>query len=208
MKKSLIALAVLAASGAAMAQSSVTLFGIVDTGVSYVDNASGDNSRYGVHSDYDGDFAVASFEAGYRFDGVGGSLVPYVGAEHAQVRSDGFHEQGAAGFGLRTGANTSSRTQAIAGLRASREWRRFSVSGYAEWQQTLSSDGLALSASFVGVDSWSPLAGSNPALSGGMVGLQATAWLGTHSTLSFGYDQRFGPRGDASLVSLKYAFGF
>ena len=165
-------------------------------------------SRYGVHSDYDGDFAVASFEAGYRFDGVGGSLVPYVGTEHAQVRSEGFHEQGAAGFGLRSGDSTSSRTQAIAGLRASREWRRFSVSGYAEWQQILASDGLELSASFVGVDSWSPLAGSNPALSGGMVGLQATAWLGTHSTLSFGYDQRFGPRGDASLVSLKYAFGF
>jgi predicted porin len=33
MKKSLIALAVLAASGAAMAQSSVTLFGVVDAGV-------------------------------------------------------------------------------------------------------------------------------------------------------------------------------
>jgi predicted porin len=32
MKKSLVALAVLAASGAAMAQSSVTLFGIVDAG--------------------------------------------------------------------------------------------------------------------------------------------------------------------------------
>ena len=45
MKKSLIALAVLASSGAAMAQSSVTLFGIVDTGVSYVNNANpaGDN---------------------------------------------------------------------------------------------------------------------------------------------------------------------
>ena len=38
MKKSLIALAVLAASGAAMAQSSVTLFGILDTGVGYVKN--------------------------------------------------------------------------------------------------------------------------------------------------------------------------
>ena len=50
MKKSLIALAVLAASGAAMAQSSVTLFGIVDTGVSYVDNASGSDAKYGVHS--------------------------------------------------------------------------------------------------------------------------------------------------------------
>ena len=165
-------------------------------------------SRYGVHSDYDGDFAVAGFEAGYRFDGAAGSLMPYVGTEHAQVRSDGFYEQGAAGFGLRTSDSTSSRTQAIAGLRASREWRRVSVSGYAEWQQTLASDGLELSASFVGVDSWSPLAASDPALSGGMVGLQATAWLGTHSTLSFGYDQRFGPRGDASLVSLKYAFGF
>ena len=55
MKKSLIALAVLAASGAAMAQSSVTLFGIVDTGVSYVNNtgvnADGSKtSNYGVNS--------------------------------------------------------------------------------------------------------------------------------------------------------------
>jgi predicted porin len=48
MKKSLIALAVLAASGAAMAQSSVTLFGIVDTGVSYVNNATGNDAKYGV----------------------------------------------------------------------------------------------------------------------------------------------------------------
>ena len=41
MKKSLIALAVLAASGAAMAQSSVTLFGVVDATVRYVDADSG-----------------------------------------------------------------------------------------------------------------------------------------------------------------------
>ncbi len=49
MKKSLIALAVLAASGAAMAQSSVTMFGIVDTGFAYVNhaNAAGD-SLYGL----------------------------------------------------------------------------------------------------------------------------------------------------------------
>ncbi len=42
MKKSLIAMAVLAASGAAMAQSSVTLFGVVDAAVSY---GSGDNGN-------------------------------------------------------------------------------------------------------------------------------------------------------------------
>ena len=45
MKKSLIALAVLAASGAAMAQSSVTLYGVLDTGVSYF---KGDDSVYGL----------------------------------------------------------------------------------------------------------------------------------------------------------------
>lgn len=39
MKKTLIAVAALAASGFAMAQSSVTLFGVVDTGVTYVNGA-------------------------------------------------------------------------------------------------------------------------------------------------------------------------
>ena len=41
MKKSLIALAVLAASGAAMAQSSVTLFGVVDATIRYTDGGNG-----------------------------------------------------------------------------------------------------------------------------------------------------------------------
>jgi predicted porin len=40
MKKSLIALAVLAASGAAMAQSSVTLYGVADAGVTYINGKS------------------------------------------------------------------------------------------------------------------------------------------------------------------------
>ncbi len=47
MKKSLVALAVLAASGAAMAQSSVTLFGIVDAGVTYAKTSGGEKS-YGM----------------------------------------------------------------------------------------------------------------------------------------------------------------
>ena len=47
MKKSLVALAVLAASGAAMAQSSVTLFGIVDAGVTYA-KSSGQKANYGL----------------------------------------------------------------------------------------------------------------------------------------------------------------
>lgn len=47
MKKSLIALAALAASGMAMAQSSVTLFGVVDTGIAYESgSAAGKNESW------------------------------------------------------------------------------------------------------------------------------------------------------------------
>src|SRR5574344_1903859 len=45
MKKSLIALAALAASGVAMAQSSVTLYGVLDTGLTY---SKGEESVYGM----------------------------------------------------------------------------------------------------------------------------------------------------------------
>ena len=75
MKKSLIALAVLAASGAAMAQSSVTLFGIVDTNVSYLDgvsNAAGTNteSKYGI-----GPSGNATSRLGFRgVEDLGGGL--------------------------------------------------------------------------------------------------------------------------------------
>ena len=110
--------------------------------------------------------------------------------------------------GLRSDAGVAARTQAIAGVRASREWQRFGLNGYAEWQQTLGSDGLRWSASFVGVDAWSPLAASDPAASGGMFGLSARAWLSPRAALSLNYDQRFGARGDAGLVWLRYAFGF
>ncbi len=80
MKKSLIALAVLAASGAAMAQSSVTLFGVADAGVTYVNGGdnwsgvtSGDNltSRLGFRGEEDlGGGLKANFvlEGGFNLD--------------------------------------------------------------------------------------------------------------------------------------------
>ena len=45
MKKTLIALAALAATGAVMAQSSVTLYGVVDVGFTSVNNSNGNNSE-------------------------------------------------------------------------------------------------------------------------------------------------------------------
>ena len=68
MKKSLIALAVLAASGAAMAQSSVTLFGIVDAGVGRV--SAGGNSVTGLTNS-----GIASSRLGFRgVEDLGGGL--------------------------------------------------------------------------------------------------------------------------------------
>ena len=71
MKKSLIALAVLAASGAAMAQSSVTLYGIVDANVGYVNHAGQDGkSAYGV-----GHSGNATSRLGFRgVEDLGGGL--------------------------------------------------------------------------------------------------------------------------------------
>lgn len=85
MKKSLIALAVLAASGAAMAQSSVTLFGVVDATIRYTDgngsrwqlaNSGYNSSRLGFRGTEDlGGGLSASFwlEAGVANDSGAGS---------------------------------------------------------------------------------------------------------------------------------------
>jgi predicted porin len=101
MKKSLVALAALAVAGVASAQSSVTLFGVVDAGVSYYENktenifgqqfktsqwaqsTSGYNSsRLGFRGTEDlGGGLAASFwlEAGINNDtGAGGSNAPFV----------------------------------------------------------------------------------------------------------------------------------
>jgi predicted porin len=101
MKKSLVALAALAVAGVASAQSSVTLFGVVDAGVSYVENKSENafggsvkqsqwllsnsgynSSRLGFRGTEDlGGGLAASFwlEAGMNNDtGAGGGNAPFV----------------------------------------------------------------------------------------------------------------------------------
>ena len=82
MKKSLIALAVLAASGAAMAQSSVTLFGVVDAGVGRI---SADKSVSGVTNS-----GLASSRLGFRGEeDLGGGLKAGFWLEGAIQNDDG-----------------------------------------------------------------------------------------------------------------------
>ncbi|WP_312913645.1 S8 family serine peptidase [Stenotrophomonas sp.] len=166
------------------------------------------SERAGVHTRYRGNFLTSSVEAGYRLGQGRAQLTPYLGADYSRVASDGFREQGGYGFGLRADDWSSTRVQALAGVRGQYLWKQVAFNGYAEWQQALGGNGLSLDASFVGVDAWAPIAGLQPSRSGGLFGLSVDSWLARNTRLSLGYDQRFGPRGDNRQVSLRLRQGF
>ncbi|WP_368564983.1 S8 family serine peptidase [Pseudoxanthomonas sp. UTMC 1351] len=170
-------------------------------------------ASHGVASEYAGDFLSMSLETGYRFGSSATALTPYVGTEYARVDRDGFVETGASGFGLKTDASVGERTLAIGGLRAEHGWkyghgRGFALHGYAEWQETLTARGLGIEASFVGVEAWAPLVGASPEVSGGVFGIGFDAHVSDAVMMSFGYDQSFGPRKQARMMSAKVAFEF
>ncbi|MCS3809076.1 S8 family serine peptidase [Xanthomonas sp. 4461] len=164
--------------------------------------------RSSAFSDYSGSYLSGNLETGYRWGHAAASLTPYMGLDYVRLRSEGFRESGGDGFGLRADASTSSRTQVLAGVRSAYRWRGLQLGGYAEWQQALSSQGLMLDASFTGVEAWAPMSGMQPARSGGVFGIAASAPLGQQSQLRFGYDQRVGERGDDRALSLKYSADF
>ncbi|MCW2001745.1 autotransporter-associated beta strand protein [Xanthomonas arboricola] len=164
--------------------------------------------RSSAFSDYSGSYLNGNLETGYRWGHAAASLTPYMGLDYVRLRSEGFRESGGEGFGLRAAASTSSRTQVLAGVRSAYRWRGLQLGGYVEWQQALSSQGLMLDASFIGVEAWAPLRGMQPARSGGVFGIAASAPLGQQSQLRFGYDRRVGERGDDRALSLKYSADF
>lgn len=93
MKKSLIALAALAASGFAMAQSSVTLFGVVDAAVTYVD---GQNSVSGLTNS-----GNSSSRLGFRgVEDLGNGLKAQFWLEGAVANDDGSGVGGGATGGF------------------------------------------------------------------------------------------------------------
>lgn len=171
------------------------------------------NQYQGVASEYSGEFLATNLEVGRRFGTRGASLTSYVGAGHVRVQRDGFAEAGAHGFGLRAMDSVAERTQAITGLRSEQAWTRqgglrLAVHGYMEWQQVLHASGMEQEASFVGVEAWSPLADSYTARSGGMFGLGFDMHVSRNAKLSFGYDQRFGPREPMRAVRTLFTYGF
>ena len=110
MKKSLVALAVLAASGAAMAQSSVTLFGIVDAGYSVGKGATNSTAM--------------------RTDRIGSSRLGFRGVEDlgGGMRAEFWLEAGVANDSG-AGANTNTNNQASGATTSGLTFNRKSTVG-------------------------------------------------------------------------------
>lgn len=169
-------------------------------------------AAYGVGADYDGSVTFGSVEAGLSLALGRTSITPYLGADHAVLSRDGFAERGAHGFGLSAAQSRASRTQALAGVRMERAFAwagmAMAVSGHAEWQAVVSASGFERPARFVGIDAWGLMPADDAGASGGLFGASLDANLGADQRLSFGVDQRFGPRGSLGVMSASYRMGF
>ena len=178
MKKSLIALAVLAASGAAMAQSSVTLFGIVDTAFGYVDkaNAAGD-SVYGLSTS-----GNATSRLGFRgVEDLGGGLKAGFWLEGEIFGDDG----NAAGFNFKR-RSTVSLAGGFGEVRLGRDM----TPGYSKF---ISYDlfGQVGIGQFMGWSNWYGTSGdANGIRSSNMISYYTPNFSGFTAGLGYGFDEK------------------
>ncbi|TWP42238.1 autotransporter domain-containing protein, partial [Xylella fastidiosa subsp. fastidiosa] len=150
-------------------------------------------------------FFSGSVEAGYHWRRGAWALTPYVGVDQTQLKTDGFREQGGAGFGLQVQASQAIRSQLLAGVRTELGWRGVKLRGYGEWQQTLRQSGLNPQASFTATSSWTPLVASPwSSRSGGLLGLSMVWPVGmTAGEWSMGVEHFFGARKRSDSLGLR-----
>ncbi|MEO8999182.1 MAG: autotransporter domain-containing protein [Rhodanobacter sp.] len=171
------------------------------------------SSAQGVSTDYSGNYNVAYGESGLHLNWGGSRVMPFVNVEYASINRDGFAEQGAGGFGLRSNAQTLDRWQAGLGVRASHHWaldggRALDFSASAQWQRTLASQGDVFDASFVGLQQWQPLVGIGLSRYSGVLNVGLDATLSAHTLLKFGYDYETGQRDEAQMLSARLNVAF
>lgn len=165
----------------------------------------GDRTQ-GVGTQYGGDYDVAHGESGLRFQHGNSHITPFANVEYARIGRDGFAEQGAGGFGLRSNAQSLDRWQAGLGVRAGRHWdldggRTVDFSARAQWERTLASHGDEFNASFVGLQQWQPLVGIGLSRYSGDFDAALDARLSAHTSLKFDYDYEMGQRDHAQMLS-------
>jgi len=167
----------------------------------------------GVASDVHGRYGVAYGESGYRFAAGAARITPYMSLQYAQVRRDGFDEQGAWGFGLKSGAQHTSRWQAGLGLRASRQWLvphggSLSLQARMGWQQSFGLRGELFDASFSGMNRYAPLGGIGLSRYGGVLGTTLDWRMTPRASLQLGYDHYLGQRQQAKMATASFNWSF
>jgi fibronectin-binding autotransporter adhesin len=170
-------------------------------------------SAQAVGTRYGGDYNVAYGETGLNLDWAGTRVIPFVNVEYANIRRDGFAEQGAGGFGLQADAQTLDRWQAGLGLRANHRWdfgngRTLDFRVGAQFQRTLASHGDVFDASFVGLQQWQPLVGIGLSRYSGLLNVGLKASLSARTSLDFGYDYQTGQRDQSKVVSARWVTAF
>ncbi|MDO1527872.1 autotransporter domain-containing protein [Fulvimonas sp. R45] len=170
-------------------------------------------SMQGVSTRYNGSYGVAHEESGLHFDRGGSHVTPFVDVQYARVDRDGFVEQGAGGFGLRSKAQTLDRWEAGLGVRTGHRWafddgRTVEVGAHAQWQRSLASHGDVFEASFVGLEQWQPLLGIGLSRYSGLFGVKLDAMLSARTVLNFGYDYETGQHNHAQMLSARLSMAF
>jgi fibronectin-binding autotransporter adhesin len=155
---------------------------------------------------YDGRYSTVYGESGMHFGRAGSHLTPFIDVQYARVGRNGFVEQGAGGFGLRSNAQMLDRWQAGFGVRARQHWelshgRAVDVNAHAQWQRTLVSHGDMFDASFVGLEQWQPLLGIGLSRHSSLLGIGLDATLSRYTALNFSYDYERGQRNTAQALS-------
>ena len=170
-------------------------------------------STQGVSTRYSGNYSVAYGESGFYLNHGGTRITPFVDVEYASIDRGGFAEQGAGGFGLRSGGQALDRWQSGLGVRVDRRWdlgdgRAVKLGAHAQWQRTLASHGDVFDASFVGLQQWQPLTGIGLSRYGGLFGFRLDTTLSAHTALNFGYDYEMGQRVSGQMLSASLNVAF
>lgn len=156
---------------------------------------------HGVQTRYSGSYGAIHGESGWRVGIAGGHVTPFVNVDYARIDREGFAEQGAGGFGLRTEDHTLDRWQAGFGLRTGQHWevgakgRSVDLDARVQWQHTLGSRGGVFDASLVGMEAWRPLVGPGLSRHAGVFGLDLEAALSERASLRLGYTYLAGEHG-------------
>ncbi len=167
----------------------------------------------GVGTRYDGRYSTAYGESGMHFGRAGSYFTPYIDVQYARLDRNGFVEQGAGGFGLRSNAQILDRWQAGFGVRARQHWelshgRAVGISARAQWQRTLASHGDTFEASFVGLEQWQPLLGIGLSRYSSLFGIGLDATLSRRAALNFSYDYERGERDTAQALFARLNIAF